>query len=67
MEMAKRVMQMASAIFRFGVATSRCRRDPTADLKGALKPAKAFIQGIQSVCQNVFDKLKNTLRAGWVQ
>ena len=39
-EMAKRVMQMASGIFRYGVATGRCRRDPTADLKGALKPAK---------------------------
>lgn len=42
-EMARRVMQMTSAIFRYGVATSRCRRDPTADLKGALKarePAK---------------------------
>jgi integrase len=36
-EMAKRVMQMASAIFRYGVATSRCRRDPTADLRGALQ------------------------------
>ncbi|MBA2589796.1 MAG: integrase arm-type DNA-binding domain-containing protein [Alphaproteobacteria bacterium] len=40
-EMAKRVMQMASGIFRYGVATARCTRDPTADLKGALKPAKA--------------------------
>ncbi len=37
-EMAKRIMQMASAIFRYGVATARCGRDPTADLKGALKP-----------------------------
>jgi len=36
-EMAKRVMQMASAIFRYGVATSKCLRDPTADLRGALK------------------------------
>jgi integrase len=36
-EMAKRVMQMASAIFRYGVATSRCQRDPTADLRGALQ------------------------------
>jgi integrase len=36
-EMAKRVMQMASAVFRYGVATSRCRRDPTADLRGALQ------------------------------
>jgi integrase len=37
-EMAKRVMQMASEIFRYGVATARCRRDPTADVRGALKP-----------------------------
>lgn len=36
-EMAKRIMQMASAIFRYGVATSRCSRDPTADLRGALQ------------------------------
>ena len=35
-EMARRIMQMASAIFRYGVATSRCARDPTADLRGAL-------------------------------
>lgn len=37
-EMVKRVMQMAGAIFRFGVATGRCAKDPTADLRGALKP-----------------------------
>lgn len=36
-EMARRVMQMASAIFRYGVATSRCSRDPTSDLRGALR------------------------------
>jgi integrase len=40
-EMAKRIMQMASSIFRYGVATARCVRDPTGDLRGALKPAKA--------------------------
>jgi integrase len=38
-EMAKRIMQMASAIFRYGVATGRCPRDPTADLRGALQEA----------------------------
>lgn len=38
--MAQRVMQMASAIFCYGVATARCSRDPTADLKGALRPAR---------------------------
>jgi integrase len=40
-EMAKRVMQMVSAIFRYGVATARCSRDVTADLRGALKPTPA--------------------------
>jgi integrase len=43
-EMARRVMQMASAVFRYGVSTSRCMRDPTADLRGALKPPKP-VQG----------------------
>jgi len=38
-EMARRVMQMASAVFRYGVATSRCMRDPTVDLRGALRAA----------------------------
>jgi len=39
-EMVKRIMQMASGIFRYGVATGRCERDPTVDLKGALRPAR---------------------------
>lgn len=39
-EMAKRVMQMAGGIFRYGVATGRCSRDPTRDLVGALRPAR---------------------------
>jgi integrase len=37
--MAKRVMQMASAIFQYGVATARCRCDPTTDIAGALLPS----------------------------
>ena len=40
-EMAKRVMQMASGIFRYGVATAMCSRDPTTDLRGALMPARS--------------------------
>jgi integrase len=35
-EMARRVLQMASAIFRYAVASGRCPRDPAADLRGAL-------------------------------
>lgn len=37
LEMSRRVLQMASAVFRYGVATGRCARDVTADLRGALK------------------------------
>jgi hypothetical protein len=43
-EMAKRVMQMASGVFRYGVATARCSRDPTVDLRGALKPATSAVR-----------------------
>lgn len=38
-EMARRIKQMAGQIFRYGVATGRCDRDPTADLRDALAPA----------------------------
>jgi integrase len=34
---ARRLKQYVGMIFRFGIATSRCNRDPSADLKGALK------------------------------
>lgn len=37
-ESAKRILNMASSIFRYGVATSRCYRDSTIDIKGALRP-----------------------------
>src|SRR6185437_8151252 len=37
-EMAKRIKQMASAIFCYAVATERCAADPTASLNGVLKP-----------------------------
>jgi integrase len=35
-ETAKRLRSVCSRVFRFGVATLRCERDPAADLKGAL-------------------------------
>lgn len=37
LDTARRVMQFCGSIFRYGVATGRCQRDPTADLKDALK------------------------------
>lgn len=39
LESAKRILHMASAVFRYGVATGRCYRDPTVDIRGALRPA----------------------------
>jgi integrase len=36
-DMAHRAKQTAGQVFRFAVATGRCERDPSADLRGALK------------------------------
>lgn len=36
LESAKRTKQVAGQIFRYGVATGRCERDPAQDLNGAL-------------------------------
>lgn len=40
-DLAHRVLQVASQVFRYGVATGRCKRDPAPDLRGALTPHKA--------------------------
>lgn len=39
-ETAHRVMGIAGQIFRYGVATGKCERDPTRDLMGILPPPK---------------------------
>jgi integrase len=38
-ETVKRLRATASTVFRFGIATGVCKRDPAADLKGALTSA----------------------------
>jgi integrase len=40
-ETARRILRIASAIFRYGVATGQCAQDPTVALKGALKSPRA--------------------------
>ncbi len=40
LEMAHRVRTLCGEVFRYAVVTGRADRDPTADLKGALPPAK---------------------------
>jgi integrase len=37
-ETAHRVKQACGQVFRYGVATGRCERDPSADLRDALRP-----------------------------
>jgi integrase len=39
-DLAHRVLQIAGQIFRYGVATGRCARNPSADLRGALTQPK---------------------------
>jgi integrase len=39
-DLAHRVLQVASQVFRYSVATGRCERDPAPDLRGALTPHK---------------------------
>lgn len=39
-ELSNRVKQVCGQVFRFGIQTGRCKRNPAADLTGALKPHK---------------------------
>jgi integrase len=39
-DLAHRMQQLFGQVFRYGIATGRCSRDPAADLKGALTPAR---------------------------
>jgi integrase len=39
-EVAHRALQMCGQVFRYGIATGRLERDPSPDLRGALKPVK---------------------------
>lgn len=40
LEIANRVLQRCGAVFRYGIATSRCNSNPATDLRGALKKPK---------------------------
>lgn len=41
LETAHRALSNCGQVFRYGIATGRCERDPSADLRGALPPVKA--------------------------
>jgi integrase len=40
-DLAHRVLQVSGQVFRYGIAAGYCKRDLTADLRGALTPHKA--------------------------
>jgi len=39
-DLAHRILQVCGQVFRYGIATGRCKRDLSADLRGALTPHK---------------------------
>ena len=40
LEIANRVLQRCSAVFRYGIATGKCKSNPATELRGALKSPK---------------------------
>lgn len=40
LEVVSKVKQICSGVFRYGIATGKCSRDPSADLKGAFEARK---------------------------
>jgi integrase len=57
-DLAHRVLQVSGQVFRFGIATGRCERNPSGDLRGALTPHKGRNQAAVTV-----DELPTLLRA----
>lgn len=59
LDIAGRVLQRINAVFRYGIATGRCERNPAADLKGALsKPQrKHFVAVTEKELPDFLDRL----------
>ncbi len=75
-DVLKRTTQVCGQIFRFGIQTGRCERDPAADLKGALtvspvshfrtinlKQLPEFIEALKLNKARIFER---TRRAVWL-
>lgn len=57
LEIASRVLQRSSAVFRYGIATGRCTSNPATELRGALKrPARSHYKTVAGD-RNTFAKL----------
>ncbi|GHD02203.1 tyrosine-type recombinase/integrase [Novosphingobium pokkalii] len=58
LESARRTLQLASAVFRYAVATARLRSDPTRDLRGALMTPTVTHYGAVTDASEVGDLLR---------
>lgn len=58
LESARRTLQLASAVFRYAVATARLRSDPTRDLRGALTIPTVTHYGAVTDASEVGDLLR---------
>ncbi len=76
LELAARVKQTCGMVFRYGIATGKCSRDPAADLKGTLKTrkvkhfaamdAKELPEFIKALERNQARLFERTRRAIWL-
>lgn len=58
LESARRTLQLAGAVFRYAVATTRLRSDPTRDLRGALTSPKVTHYGAITEARRVGELLR---------
>ena len=58
LESARRTLQLASAVFRYAVATTRLSSDPTRDLRGALTSPKVAHYGAVTDAKRVGELLR---------
>lgn len=73
-DLAKRQLQKCGEVFRYGIATGRAIRDPSADIKDALKPVKKqhfaaldprdipeFVQALERNDARLYQSTRNAL------
>ncbi|TAL40182.1 MAG: DUF4102 domain-containing protein [Alphaproteobacteria bacterium] len=75
LDVVARVKQICGQIFRYGIATGKCSRDPSADLRGALKTGKtqhfaaldikempAFLSALEKNDARLFARTRRAIR-----
>ncbi|MCL2473390.1 MAG: integrase arm-type DNA-binding domain-containing protein [Alphaproteobacteria bacterium] len=75
LEIAGRTLQICGSVFRYGIQTGRCSRDPAHDLRGALKTRKTthfasldikdipeFLQALERNSARLYDRTRRAIR-----